>query len=98
MTARAKFTPGPWSVYHVHDTIEVQFGPMRKGRGRAPVVHWTGFGNSDLPISVQAANARLMAAAPDMLAALILVVSVADRSTDEFAAAHRAIAKATEAP
>lgn len=37
-------------------------------------------------------------AAPDMLAALILVVSVADRSTDEFAAAHRAIAKATEAP
>ena len=45
------------------------------------------------------ANARLIAAAPDMLAALFGVVRVADRATDEFDAARAAIAKATgEAP
>ncbi|HXJ14353.1 MAG TPA: hypothetical protein VNH19_18915 [Candidatus Limnocylindrales bacterium] len=41
------------------------------------------------------ANARLIAAAPDLLAALQAVVRVADRKTDEFDAARAAIAKAT---
>lgn len=40
------------------------------------------------------ANARLIAAAPDMLAALKDVVAVADRKTDEFDRARAAIAKA----
>lgn len=40
------------------------------------------------------ANARLIAAAPDLLAALEAVLSVADRKTDEFDAARAAIAKA----
>lgn len=40
------------------------------------------------------ANAALIAAAPDLLAALIGVVRIADRKTDEFDAAHAAIAKA----
>jgi hypothetical protein len=43
----------------------------------------------------QAANARLIAAAPDLLAALKAVVRVADRKTVEFDAARAAIAKAT---
>lgn len=41
-------------------------------------------------------DARLIAAAPDLLAALMGVVRVADRATDEFDAARAAIAKATE--
>lgn len=41
------------------------------------------------------ANARLIAAAPDLLEALIGVVRVADRATVEFDAARAAIAKAT---
>ena len=41
------------------------------------------------------ANARLMSAAPDLLAALQAVVRVADRKTVEFDAARAAIAKAT---
>lgn len=41
------------------------------------------------------ANARLIAAAPELLEALRGVVRVADRKTDEFDAAHAAIAKAT---
>jgi hypothetical protein len=40
------------------------------------------------------ANARLIAAAPDMLEALQGVLRVADRKTDEFDAARAAIAKA----
>jgi hypothetical protein len=43
-----------------------------------------------------AANARLIAAAPDLLAALKGVLRVADRATVEFDAARAAIAKATE--
>lgn len=43
----------------------------------------------------QEANARLIAAAPDLLAALQGVLRVADRATDEFDAARAAIAKAT---
>jgi hypothetical protein len=40
------------------------------------------------------ADARLIAAAPDLLAALKAVVSVADRATVEFDAARAAIARA----
>jgi len=41
------------------------------------------------------ADARLIAAAPDLLEALQGVLRVADRATDEFDAARAAIAKAT---
>lgn len=41
-------------------------------------------------------DARLIAAAPELLAALQAVVRVADRATVEFDQAHAAIAKATE--
>ena len=41
------------------------------------------------------ANARLIAAAPELLAALQGVLRVADRATDEFDAARAAIVKAT---
>ncbi len=43
------------------------------------------------------ANARLIAAAPDLLEALRGVLRVADRATVEFDAARSAIAKATKA-
>lgn len=41
------------------------------------------------------ANARLIAAAPELLEALLGVVAVADRATAEFDAARAAILKAT---
>jgi hypothetical protein len=42
-------------------------------------------------------HARLMAAAPDLLEALLAVVSVADRATAEFDKARSAVKKATGA-
>lgn len=48
-----------------------------------------------LPAALElAANARLIAAAPELLEALQGVLRVADRKTDEFDAARAAIAKA----
>lgn len=47
-------------------------------------------------VYVSDADARLIAAAPELLAALQGVLNVADRKTDEFDAARAAIAKATE--
>jgi hypothetical protein len=47
-----------------------------------------------LAISENAANAHLIAAAPDMLAALQAVLRVADRQTVEFDLARAALAKA----
>jgi hypothetical protein len=41
------------------------------------------------------ANAALIAAAPDLLASLIQVISIADRKTDVFQWARSVIAKAT---
>ncbi len=47
---------------------------------------------------VDTANAVLISAAPDLLAALEGVLRVADRKTDEFDAARDAIAKAKGTP
>lgn len=58
---------GPWKVYddrrYPNPTIEVQ---DRRGK---PIVHWMGFDSSDRLVKYKRANARLIAAAPDLLAA-----------------------------
>ncbi len=68
---KGKHTSGPWKVYHQelrkqfpgHKIIEVQ-----DDHGNA-VVQWSGFDNSDRLKKVHLANARLIAAAPKLLAA-----------------------------
>lgn len=92
-------TPGPWAV-SIDDTggnfsgwPSVQAAPERD----VSVVHRAGFKQEfwgDLSQRECLANARLIAAAPDLLAALKAVVSVADRKTTEFDQARAAIAKA----
>ncbi len=66
-----KHTPGPWSAFVVEDTmtVSVDIGPHPSGY-RPNVVDWTGFDTCGLPFDQQVANARLIAAAPDLLAAL----------------------------
>ncbi|WP_148716446.1 hypothetical protein [Chitinolyticbacter meiyuanensis] len=51
--------------------------------------------HADWCANINHADARLIAAAPELLEALIGVIRVADRATDEFDAARAAIAKAT---
>lgn len=79
----AQHTPGPWRVYE---------GPLRRGfptpiieikaaRSDRPVVNWQGFDDGNVPAEIHRANARLIAAAPDLLAALKLAKSLFDANT-----------------
>lgn len=83
-----KHTPGPWRANS--SWIE---GP--KMALRVAVVDWPKRGCAPKSADEAEANARLIAAAPDLLKALIGVVAVADRATVEFDRARAAIAKAT---
>ena len=65
-----KYTPGPWRAWIRGNTIEVQRGQKKAGRVVA-IAAWPGFDGCDIAsIPTQAANARLMAASPDLLSAL----------------------------
>jgi len=84
-----KHTPGPWVATHANgNDFIVKAGDIEVVAGcgcyGSPYMR----GNPD-------ADARLIAAAPDLLEALQGVLRVADRATDEFDAARAAIAKAT---
>ena len=89
-----KHTPGPWESMPVDAGIH-RFGiicandPLGTSANDIAAV-WLRGGQQKTE-----ANARLIAAAPDLLEALQAVVRVADRSTVEFDAARAAIAKAT---
>lgn len=65
----ATHTPGPWFVFESRKTLQVGTAPA-PGETRYAVVHWAGFDATDKPLKEQAANAHLIAAAPDLLAAL----------------------------
>ena len=90
----APHTAGPWRVAQAKPT---------KTRG---ITILAGYGQSVAHVPVppaymsehpEQANARLIAAAPELLTALRGVLAVADRKTDEFDAARAAILKATGA-
>jgi hypothetical protein len=80
--------PGPWELFASQNGAF----DITALNGAVVICHredWTHRANESR------ANARLIAAAPDMLAALKRVLAVADRKTEEFDAARAAIAKAT---
>ena len=93
MEQKAAHTPAPWQIewnaaqsgdgHYITDSNDM----AELSRIAAVLFHDDADGETR-------ANARLIAAAPDLLAALIGVVKVADRATVEFDAARAAIAKA----
>lgn len=88
--SESKHTPGPW-VAKEWDECQTAIHPDKTGDGRQPLIAIisVGPGRPD-----GEANSRLIAAAPDMLAALRELVRVGDRKTVEWDRARAAIAKA----
>ena len=85
----AKHTPGPWVVAETrlgYDTI------VRTQQGRGPVASILIAGYLR-PVAM--ANARLVAAAPELLDALKTILVISDRKHDAWDRAYAAIAKAT---
>lgn len=103
--AKISHTPGPWEVAHCGYDVCTQLGAINTFGEESPEDEgWTiascAFGK--LPNAECKANARLIAAAPDLLAALEEIVMLArigqwyneDLARDKIAAAKAAIAKA----
>lgn len=94
-------TPGPWHFVPTGSTGRGRDDAADKGGFYGPdgeEVCWFGDETTYYPCEGSPPNevdARLIAAAPCLLAALLGVLRVADRQTDEFDAARAAIAKAT---
>jgi len=83
----SKHTPGPWMAASRPSSI-VGWPVVAPGDGGRSVCNiTTGHDQSE-------ANAHLISAAPDLLAALKAVIAIADRATVEFDRARAAIAKA----
>lgn len=86
-----KGTPGPW-FYHREgfSTVYIE-ARLRQG----VIQEVAACGPTEAGQEQQLSNAKLIAAAPDLLAALQAVLSVSDRATVEFDMARAAISKAT---
>lgn len=86
---KKEFTKGEWKVItHNEDIGNIYVETSDE------VIAKLFFCNT-LPRDEAKVNAKLIAAAPDLLEALMAVVAVADRKTDEFDKAKEAIKKAT---
>ena len=82
-------TPGPWECFYKHKYGEWHVSvPMSNGSMR-----WALFDDGVRSENPEA-DARLIAASPDLLAALQEVVAISDRKHDAWDKARAAIAKA----
>lgn len=86
-----KGTPGPWNVGVNHCYFEIN---SENGGIGDVCMSGHAFDAGQRLGPTAEANAKLIAAAPELLEALQAVVRVADRATDEFDMARAAIAKA----
>lgn len=87
MSAKGKHTSGPWKVYHAAlrpQLSNTKIIEIQSDHGDA-IVQWAGFDNCERLKKTHLANARLMAAAPDMLGLLRRIAGTFSRlqATDE---------------
>lgn len=91
-----KHTQGPWKFFQVGKVIEVQASNAEQ----PPIVHWMGFDDCFRSLEEHEANARLIAAAPELLEALESIIELGKRDLSNekydgyFETARAAIAKA----
>lgn len=94
-----RHTPGPWEVtwdeYGGYDCMSAAHDVRAVGSLHSICTLDNGGKFSAIPDEQCAVDAKLIAAAPDLLEALKGVLRVADRATVEFDAARAAIALAT---
>jgi hypothetical protein len=94
-TEQGKHTPGPWLLNADAKRHEPDFYGTPSEPGEEEVYTSIHVGDSlRLTGFMRPADARLIAAAPDLLRALKEVVALSDRKHDAWDAAHVAIAKA----
>ena len=93
MTRRkAAHTPGPWRLFNSNGVLCVKSSdPDSKNE----VVHWSGFDGSHYP-KATVANARLIAAAPDLLKALKTLLRFCDAGSSQETDWERAVAAARD--
>ena len=87
-------TTKPWRVKPIQLGKDERYFEVVCGRKTIVQTHAREIATGDVWLAQDEANVRLIAAAPDLLAALKGVLRVADRATEEFDDAHAAIAKA----
>lgn len=85
-----KFTPGPWVTADSHGPLESGTS-VQSTHDQWLVATTTGYYGRD----TQIANARLIAAAPDMLEVLLRIYSFGDLNGEDYDAVRDVIAKAT---
>lgn len=90
-------TPGPWEVVHAEYGIVVRTeSPTKTKYGASRYAAIGGFDRNEPDQLAEAqANARLIAAAPDLLEALLFVLKYESMGAVTEATARAAIAKAT---
>lgn len=76
--SKFKGTKGPWEAFIVHNGLTIAIHTLGD-KGCDNVVGWMGFGSVDGSKAVKVANAKLIAASPELLDALVSIV-------DEFSA------------
>ena len=89
-------TPAPWGFSSIDDT-HIGICTTDKDGNWLHLADIDDLSECEINVpdaDVRMANARLMIAAPDLLAALVEVVRISDRKHDAWVAAHAAIAKA----
>lgn len=104
-----KFTPGPWCVGHTEKPkgpyqgprVPVHVGAFENRGNCFAIVYHGGRGATQATVEDAEANARLIAAAPDLFAACVAALEFAEESGEDLGANHwpdlrAAIERATE--
>jgi hypothetical protein len=85
-------TPGPWEVNHYRNYEGYSISAAKRG---CIAERWYPTELDEQENAEMADNARLIAAAPELLEALKGILAITDRKHDVWDKAHAAIAKAT---